>query len=431
MTFEARLADAFERYLAPAPVVVDARALADQAARTVETRPASWIRLRRAWSWRLVLVGTVILALVVAGGILVGDALNQLQPSIPTPTLGPSPVAAETAAPWNSRGFAAVVMRPVPGAEGLSVNVLAVLPDGREHLIQRVDPADVDGLNLAASGTINDSGWLAVFGSDPGSSRVALLNLGDLAIKPVIIEAGSGPSTAWSGDGLFAYPDPNGIANWSMLVIDPRTGKTYSLPGLRIPGGGPTTQWAADGSGLLVGLSTDGSRPAYGIAPFDGGPVVPGTPRLDARGPRLIAEGGSTLAWSSGTGVIVFDPNGGPAKTWYVDELAPATLVGESFSEDGHSIWLLLDRVTDGIHTAVLARQSAPGLVDVIATLPLDAATEGLGGLVLSPDDSMFVFWTSTGSKVAGVGRSFAADLAGSPAGYMAGPEISDWFGAP
>jgi hypothetical protein len=86
--FEARLADAFERYVAPAPVAVDARALAHGISTTTRRRPTlveRWTSALDAGApgpWpRLLLIG-LLLAAVVGATLVVASLLLQRPPKL-------------------------------------------------------------------------------------------------------------------------------------------------------------------------------------------------------------------------------------------------------------------------------------------------------------------------------------------------------------
>ncbi|HEX5147497.1 MAG TPA: hypothetical protein VFW02_00350, partial [Candidatus Limnocylindrales bacterium] len=86
--FEARLADAFERYVAPAPVAVDARALAHEISTTTRRRPtlverwASALEAGAPGPWpRLLLIG-LLLAAAVGASLVVASLLLQRPPKL-------------------------------------------------------------------------------------------------------------------------------------------------------------------------------------------------------------------------------------------------------------------------------------------------------------------------------------------------------------
>jgi len=92
MTFEARLADAYERYLAVMPTAIDPQAIAAQAARA---RPAARFRLTlRPGLAKLVLAAVLLLGLAV-GVAVVGNLLDTNVPILPEPS-------ASHVAPWTT-----------------------------------------------------------------------------------------------------------------------------------------------------------------------------------------------------------------------------------------------------------------------------------------------------------------------------------------
>jgi len=151
-------------------------------------------------------------------------------------------------------------------------------------------------------------------------------------------------------------------------------------------------------------------------------------PELDPFGTtRYVAEGGKWLtvgACSSGlypclpnnqlmdgtlqNQVVVADAAGN-STTWYDNDVEGARLMQSSFSADGSSIWLLLERTGPSGAELVLARAAAPREVEIVATLPTadplpdpvlpdgSRETRFHASLWLSPDDALAVVSTDQG----------------------------------
>ena len=188
-------------------------------------------------------------------------------------------------------------------------------------------------------------------------------------------------------------------------MVDAATGTKRILPGLHLPGGGPDIIWAADGSGLLVvGPNDTAERRDYAVVQVDGSPAIAGVPALAPRmQERWVAPGGLTMDFCT-TGCLTL-PDGtasisGPegVTEYTAGDLAPARLVYASFSADGRSIWLLLDRVEGSRHVAVVARADSPSAIKVVGTADLGEDVANMWFRGLAPDDSTIAIghWTGT-----------------------------------
>ena len=210
---------------------------------------------------------------------------------------------------------------------------------------------------------------------------------------------------AWGPRGLFATEHvipPSQVG--TIDVVDAATGETHTFPGLDLPGMGPDLIWAADGSGLLVvGPNDTADLRDYAIVQIDGSPQVAGVPALAPRlQERWVAPGGLTMDFCT-TGCLTL-PDGtasisgpGGVSNYNAGELAPARLVYASFSADGRSIWLLLDRMEGSKHVAVVARADSPGAVKVVGTADLGEDVAQMWFRGLAPDDSTIAVGHSTG----------------------------------
>ncbi len=356
--------------------------------------------IRQRWSLGLghrglvpVLAGLLLLLALAATALLAGSHL-----------LKPSPVARSA--------YDAILLRPVSDAPGADLDVIAVRPDGRERLVRHLTASMLpDGRTFLTGGSTSPDGWLAVGTSTVPGSDVnavfawALIDLADPAraprLAPSILAGGLG------SHGRFATVTSGG---WTVQVVDADTGATMSLAGLSLPGGGPDIIWTADGSGLLVTQGGNGDHVSYAIRPIDGSPQIPTVPALAfSRGSRYVAAGGASLVLCGSETSCTEPPRPGgtvwvwgdaaTATAWYSGELAPARLVDASFSADGRSIWLLLDRAKGSRHTAVIARADAPGAARVIATVDLGENFYHTWLDALAPDDSTIAIGHWTGSE--------------------------------
>jgi hypothetical protein len=392
LTFERRLADAYERYLAAAPISIDAREIAAntpaagrQASRSNLTFFDPRVGLDRRWV--AILVAALVLASLVAFGV--GRWLDRnTQPPLSDPHATPSMEAIYVRA--SGRGDA---------------DVVAVRPDGTEGIVRHLSSAMLPGgLSFAPNGHVSEDGWIALgtemapggWASGGPNGGWALFDLGDPSPVARFVETLGGPSSAWSPNGWFASPYGNQCC--AMQLTDPRSGEIVRTgTSTFLPGGGPSTIWATDGSGLLVVRGGAGEQRHYGLLPRSGGPAVDIVPELAFREPRYVAAGGATLVRCTvsftacpESGVWVFDDGKAPLE-WLGGELPD--LMGASFSADGRSVWLMFDQASGGGHDAVLAIATAPGVITTVwrRALPADVSGLTLGAFAL--DDSMVVVW--------------------------------------
>ena len=383
LDFETRLTGQLRAYAHGGLRPIDALAIADA---TIATRRTSfgrrWLGLDDR-AFLPILVGLLLLALV--GGALVVGSFLLKPPTVPR------------------SGYDAVFLRVASDAPGADVDIVAVRPDGEERLVKRLTASMLpDGrvFHIVSGnyGLVSQDGWIAVstqIGAADGSDAWALIDLTDpnrvlrlVPYEPVI-------GGAWGPHGLFATHDFGSLN--AIQVVDASTG-TRRVLGIHLPGGGPDLIWAADGSGILeVGPYGD-----YDIVHIDGSPATPGVPALAPRmSSRWVAPGGLTLdmcdtgcdTLPDGT-VSISGPGG--VRQWYAGEIGPAHLVDASFSPDGRTVWLLLDRVEGSKHVAVVARADAPGAARVVGTADLG---EDVGEMLFwgfAPDDSAIAIGHAT-----------------------------------
>jgi hypothetical protein len=253
---------------------------------------------------------------------------------------------------------------------------------------------------------VSEDGWLSLL---TNRDEWALIDLANPSTTPALYLSGSGPRTAWSPNGRLAFPVPDRKATpWTLQVVDARTGVSSTIGPMGLPGGGPSTVWAVDGSAILdVGYSP------FRMRPIDGGRPIEGVPALAWRGARSIAQGGDSFdglcpsgtqdPGCAGRPVLRVDrANGDQLDWWSVDDNpTDEDVVSASFSVDGRSIWLLADRVDGQRHTAVLLRSTAPHEATQVAAI--DVGTHVVVSLQgFAPDDSVVAVWhgSQSGSEI-------------------------------
>jgi hypothetical protein len=365
------------------------------------------------------------------------DDVPSQVPDITTPTTGTTIVAPSTTvtsvepdrATLSRTGpFAVVALRPVDEVGREGVDVFAGSADGDERLVRHVDNSELpEGWTLSGFGKVSATGWLALSaasGREWGWVFVDLLS----TTRPPRLVSGITDGGQWGPTDLFALSLNGGRP----AVIDPVTGEVREIPNAKYPGGHPDIIWSADGAGFLaseggsfggiseIDGSTDIQPRTWRVTPLDGSADRPGVPELDPYGTtRYVAEGGSWLTVGAcdsvldmclpsgqlmdGTlqnRVVVADGEGGTT-TWYDDDLPGARVLQSSFSFDGSSLWLLLERAGASGSELVLAHVTAPRELEITATLPIedplpDVTVPGGGreirffaSLWLSPDDEL------------------------------------------
>ena len=445
--FDARLADAFERYVAPAPVSVNGRAVA---AAVVSRRhpPAPWSSARLLALAALLLVALLAVAVIGTGGHLL-DRLATTSPSpiasgpiASTPVSPPAPTLAAGAPAWE-----AIYLRQDP-ADATKIQVVAVRPDGTERLLRSVPstPAGATGA-LSPNGLVARTGGLFFYKTGFESTSDSEITVVDLAAPTttppafVAFDAPVGPR--WSTTGLLAVPGYGPgrkplYEQWSAItILDPRSGHTTSLGSLGLFGGGPSIVWAADGAGILD---------AGQIKPVDGGADVAIKPDdlfLDRRvgmGRRTVdicepTTQDSPCPSAAGTKIRVLTVGGGEAD-WYVATDPNDQPTDVTFAKDGQAILATFERMDGARHTAVIRRLDGPDRIVDLATfdLPTDAFDPGFD--LIDPDDSSFAiyYWRGprtdpsvvSGTILHGDGSAFLAP-SGSFAGWVPGPLADSW----
>ncbi len=323
------------------------------------------------------------LALLLGAGVLLILSAGKLREALP-------PV----------RGYESIFLRASSDEPSQDIDVVALRPDRQERVIKHLGPSTGPAdQSFRPVGSVSQNGWVAVDApTAAGTDAWALMDLAHPGRDPVIVPDTRIVDGAWSPNGLFAsimadrhelgYPTGSQTLRCCFAqVTDPRTGVTTPLGDVDLPGGGPEFMWAADGSGILTG------NDPFAIQPADGGPSIPGVPKLAPQRGRWVAAGGAYLGCDPScpgdaqTRIWVRDSKGSLVY-WYSGELAPARVFDASFSADGRSIWLLLDRMDGADHVAVLARLDAPGQARVVGTANLGAGVTYLWFDAFAADDS-------------------------------------------
>lgn len=374
--------------------------------------------------------------------LTIRDGTPTVVPDVTTPTTGPTTaLPATTAAPTEpdrtgllrTGPFDVLTVSAVDEVGRVGVDVVVRSSDGTARLVRYVDNGELpDGWTLGVGGSVSSTGWLALWAQSSDKYGWVFVDLLSVDRPPRLV-SGLTDGGRWGPADLFALSLNDGRP----AVIDPSTGEVREIPNAKYPGGSPDVIWSADGDGLLAseggsfgGISEiDGSSDiqprTWRLTPLDGSADRPGVPALDPFGTtRFVTEGGSWL--TVGACPSVLDkclPNGqlmdgtlqnqvvvadadGNSTTWYDDDLPGARLMQSSFSFDGKSMWLLLERQGAGGAELVLAHISTPRELEITATLPIaepppDLVSRGGGtsvrffaSLWLSPDDELAVIST-------------------------------------
>jgi hypothetical protein len=399
LTFESRLADAYARYVEPAPVAVNAAAIA--ASVSVAPRRSSWA------SVRLLLVAALVAAALVTAA-LVGSGWHL--PNLLT--LGPTPAHS---------AWAGVYLRVDPTDTSL-IDVVVARPDGHERLLRRLDATiSASEFPLTTYGAVSEHGWLAVSTTSSGQLPIAtyaIYDLADPARDPQFVPYPPVIGGRWSSNDLFAASSAKGLSPTSWMSIDvfnPRTGTTIGLGKIQLFGGGPSIVWAADGSGILDGRL---------LQPVGGGPNVALDPALRFTDRRL------------GIGARVIED----FADWYTSIDPNLQPFNSAFANDGRSLLVTLEQISGERHRAIVGRVDAPN--HLIELVSVDLVSGGHGPYLASvdPDDTAFAIQYSTGDTNADFqapilfvdGTSTAAPI-GAFAGYVhaslaeAWPALGPW----
>ena len=151
LTFDARLADAYERFLATAPISIDAREMASSAvaagrqARGFDvTFLGVGVSLDRRWA--AILVAVLVLASLLAIGVG-GWLVRSTQPPLSDPLATPS--------------MEAIFVRT--GSSSDVLEVVAVRPDGTERVVRQLRSATyLQDRTFALGAHLSEDGWIAL-----------------------------------------------------------------------------------------------------------------------------------------------------------------------------------------------------------------------------------------------------------------------------
>jgi hypothetical protein len=445
-TFDARLTDAFERYVAPAPIAVNSRAVAAATA-AQRMRPALWTPARLLALAALLLVALLAAAVIGTGGHLL-DRLALIGPT-PIATTPIASVRASSPTPTFAAGapaWEAIYLRTDP-SDATTFQVVAVRPDGAERLLRSL-PSTPAGATAALSpnGLVDRTGWLFLYwaGYETGADGdTAVLDLADPTTPTRFLSFRAPVGPRWSTTGLLAIPgygpEPKGAYElWSAVtILDPRTGATTQLGSLSLFGGGPSIVWAADGSGIL-----DGSR----LRPADGSPDVEIPADLSFTD-RRVGAGGVTVeicdpaidgrcTGAHGPTVRVLDP-ASRATRWYDEADTTIKPTDATFAADGRSVLVMFEHTEGSRRTAIVGRMTGPSSgFEELATYVLPDGGYHPAFAWVSPDDDAFAlnWWVGDPSNVTWVSGpilhrdgSRTSLPAGSLAGFVPGPAVESW----
>jgi hypothetical protein len=276
---------------------------------------------------------------------------------------------------------------------GRTQDVVLADGSGHERTLRRLTPETVGlepGYGLERGGDVSEQGWLALYAARDQQPFSVLVDLADPARAPIIMVGNGYTGVRWGPFGEVALYcgtrdcNPGRVARvvgatGAVQVIDPEQGPASRIVvhGVQLHGGGPEIIWAADGSGFLHGEDVKA-----GVTPLDGGPVVPGFPKVLS---RWVGTGRYLDPFGSG-GMAQVQVVDGPTETWYRDELAPATPVDAQLAADGLTVWLLLDDSSGPSPRALLAHLTGVGQIDSVTAIPLPVGPAT--GFELTRDDT-------------------------------------------
>ena len=298
MTFEARLADAFDRFAADAPVEVDPRAMTrlvagDAAGRADGIWGRARVRLATGPTSRIayLLVALAMMLAIVAGALLIGGGLDH-ESVVPAPS--PSPAIA------IRNGPLAYAVADGPARPRDRTYVMAADGSGGHVVAQGSCPAfSNDGRVLSYVSGVDDLAQLVVAAADgtaahvvPGIGAVAHALSPDgtgiawfKSIRP-ITSADGNVTVAWT-DELWITPVAGG-AGVRVLGVSSDPNETYTEP-----------VWSPDGRQIAFGAEV-GVFDANGGGTFssgidlvdaDGSHLRQLTARPDASHPRWSPDG--------------------------------------------------------------------------------------------------------------------------------------------
>jgi hypothetical protein len=218
-TFEARLADAFERYVAPAPVEVDARALARSVVAGGAERRWQPSDLVPTGRWLVLLAAALLVAAIAVA--VAGSRL--LEPPTPMPFRG-------ELTPTGS------LTQPRTGA------ALVGLRDGRVLVVGGF-PDDFDATGATGTGSIRIEVWdPATGGFSPVDSSFHASRTATTLLDGRVLILGTGRTFA---------------------LFDPSTGEVSARVGMAVGRSGAAAALLQDGRALVVGGTADATAELF------------------------------------------------------------------------------------------------------------------------------------------------------------------------
>jgi hypothetical protein len=362
--FEREIAEALERFVAPAVDHRSAREIAD-----VALRPRGLGLQARDGSQRRLLLLGLAAAFLVPVAYLAILAIRTPEPQPPADV--------------------AVFVRGDGGATP-GVSVAAVRPDGDELVIRSVPYWSVPGgRRIREWGLASPEGWLALAVTER-PFPMALIDLRDKDSEPWLVEEANlaGISPSWGPTGLVAAQGADGLV---VIDAEAREVRPVSMQGRGLVGGGPSIVWSEDGRGI-VGSSAGGSPL---IVPLDGG--IPATVKqvFDPSGVygsglaelRVCGERDACPGALDGR-VERVEQDGSARTIWRQDGQNRALAAG--FGDRPNEYWLTVDRDA-GRRIAVVHVDDE--YVDTVATIDRAPDWHSVGAPIRSPDGSTLVLW--------------------------------------
>jgi WD40 repeat protein len=352
-TFETRLADAYERYVAPAPVEVDARALA----RSVVAGAAG-----HRWQGsdlvptgrRLLLLAAALLVTALAAGA-VGSRL--LQPPPPAPFKGELVPSGSLTQPRTGAALAPLQDGRVLVIGGFGFSAEGTdTTDPRPTLVEAWDPADgdfspVDGsFHASRAATTLLDGRVFIL----GTGRVYALfdpSTGEVSARSGMAVDRSGAAVTLLQDGRVLIV--GGTADGTAELFDPRSNRFATTGSMTASRPAPIAVGLLDGRALIVG---GGDSTAEVYDPVTGRFADLGSTGLwrDPPAATLLADGRvllvSAARFKATAPAVVFDPTTDRFEPTFD---VPSHVAAAAALADG-SVLLVGDHETGGGTFAVL-----------------------------------------------------------------------------
>lgn len=335
LDFEARLADAFERYVAPAPVAVDARSVARELVVAASVRPSLGLRWGAAPGGRrlAVLAAVALLATATIVAVAVGSRL--LDRPAPRPLLG---VVERTGS----------LLAPRSGA------TLAVLGDGRVLVVGGSDGGEGVAYRRGELWDPSTNAFTKTAYGTPIVKAIALadgrvLGIGEQARTYDVYDPGTGSGTRCCEMGDFTttpsaalLPDGRvllvgGDTDRSARLFDPATYTSSPTGPMTAERSDPQAISLQDGRVLILGGGPQ-SAELYDPATATFTPIDSPLPPLG--GPAVLLSDGRVLVpgtrrFERTAPAIVYDPAAGRFET---AAPTPNHVVGAVALDDGRAL---------------------------------------------------------------------------------------------